>query len=107
VDGVDLGSMLAVAAIFIKCAGRDLRQQNGPCGLEIDARLIEGECRAASMLSRMQSGIEAATPSPLIDLDGHACTPTDRTNPHVAIVDAPAFAMGIGAAAASEAWHPQ
>lgn len=60
----------------------------------------------AAMLARVNAGIETAGLAPLRGGNRSARAPADHTDPHVAEVDKPRFAMGIiFAAAAGERRH--
>jgi hypothetical protein len=92
--------MLAVAAVYIKYAGGDLRQQARPCRLETSAGLVERRRRAGSTLSGFEAGIKAKAPAPLIGFDRYPGALTDRADTNVIVVDGPAFAVRIVVAAA-------
>lgn len=80
--------------------------QTGPCGSKGAPRPVERFGYTAAMLARVNAGIEAAGPAPLRRGNGSARAPADHTDPHVAKVDKPRFAMGIiFAAAAAERRH--
>jgi hypothetical protein len=69
----------AVTAVFIEGALGDLRQQRIPVRLKAGPRSLEILRGAGPVLTRMQPGIEAAGPSPLIDVDRDARRPIAPT----------------------------
>jgi len=58
------------------------------------------------MPARLETGIEAASPAPLVDIDRHAGALADGAGVHVAvIVDVPGLLVGIVGAAAGKGGH--
>jgi hypothetical protein len=53
----------------------------------------------------MRARIEAAAPSPLIDVDRDTGADPDRADLHVTIENLPAFGVGVSRAAAGEGGH--
>jgi len=95
-----------VAAMFVESAFRDFREQRLPVSLKPRARGFECAGGAVPVLARLEPGIEAAAPAPLIAMDGNAGTFADRANTHIAVVDVPGLAVAISDAATGELGHP-
>jgi hypothetical protein len=103
--GRDLGPRFTVAMVFVERAGRDFRQQLFPICLEAGAGQFERLGRVTAVLSWMKAGIEAATPTPLININWHARALANRADMHVAVVNVPSLMVAIGAAAAGQGGH--
>ena len=79
---------VALAAPGLKVGFCPGRQEGLPCGFKGSPGFIKGLCGSATAFARIGPGIEAAAPSPLIDIVRHALTPRDRAHADVAIEDA-------------------
>jgi hypothetical protein len=84
---------------FLKVSFGSRRQDPLPSGREVGGVALERLGGAVLTLARMHAGIEAANPTPLIDVDRASDTARDRANLHVAANGA------FGIAAARELGH--
>jgi hypothetical protein len=105
VNGPDLGAAFAVVTVFLECAIWDIRLKPFPIGLEADPRILEGSRYPITMLSWVQTRVEAARPMPLIAIDRNTGAFADRAHVHVFEIDVPGDLMKIVGAAAGKAGH--
>jgi hypothetical protein len=96
-------SFLIAPCLEVGC--RSVRQKDPPRGLEIGAGLLKGRCRTTGVFTGSAARIEAARPTPLVDINRHAGADyCDRSHMHVAIIDVPAIGS-FGISAAGEPGH--
>src|SRR5690242_6365016 len=79
-------------------------QEITPGRFEPGARCHERRASTANAFAGVGSGIEAATPLPLIDVSGNAGTARNRPDTDIAKEDPPAV-LAIGITAALKGWH--
>jgi hypothetical protein len=103
--GVFPGDKSPLPPVCLKVGFTQPRQQRAPGSLKTASRLFERRRNATGAITPMRHRIEAATPTPLILVDGHAGSDTDRADLHVAEIDVPAFFAGFRTAAAGEGGH--
>jgi DNA-binding protein H-NS len=75
-----------------------------PCRFEVGVGVIERRGSSVLTLARIQGGIKAADPRPLIDVGRATDTARDRADMDVAIEDMPAI-LAFGISAAGEGRH--
>jgi hypothetical protein len=84
---------------------RYFRQEATPVGRKAIASFSKAGRRSVSMLARMKAGVEAASPSQLIDIDRNARALANRADMDVVVIDVPYLVMGVVRAAAGEGGH--
>src|SRR5260370_23943030 len=96
---------VSLVAPCLKIRFRSLREKHLPCILKFGAGLVEGGRGAVCAFARMAARIEAAVPPPGILPGRHAGAERDHADPHVAVIDVPAFFPAIGMEEAR--WAPE
>jgi hypothetical protein len=71
---------------------------------EINPACLKVSRGAGRFLSGFRSGVEAATPFPLVDVNRAAGAARNRSDMHIAVIDVPAI-LAFGITAAGEGGH--
>ena len=80
----------AVASVCGEILIAEVRQQPLPCGFEVTTCYFKRWRRTALMFARLEAGIEATAPAPLVNVGRDTSALADRANADVTVVDAPA-----------------
>ena len=81
---------------LLKIGIGSMGQEQLPSFVELGAGMVEGGGRAMGLLSWMAARIESTSPAPRILSKGDADPLGDRADADIAIIDVPAFVLGIG-----------